>query len=132
VLAETAAYLGAAARERKIVLPLHPRTRAAAALAGIAFEGVEVVTPLGYLDMHRLLQDAAVVLTDSGGLQKEAYFHRVPCVTLRTETEWVETVACGWNRLWRVAEYAPRRDIDEYGDGTAAERIVRCLIEHYG
>jgi len=131
-LAEAAAYLAAAGRERQIVLPLHPRTRDAAARAGVRFDDVEVIAPLGYLDMHRLLQDAALVLTDSGGLQKEAYFHRVPCVTLRAETEWMETVACGWNRLWRVADYAPRRDIDEYGDGKAAQRIVRCLVQRYG
>ncbi len=124
-------YLTRVARERRIVFPIHPRTRAAAAAAGLSLAALEVVEPLGYFDMHRLLKDAALVFTDSGGLQKEAYFHRVPCVTMRAETEWVETVACGWNRLWHVESYRPRRDIADYGDGRAGERILRAILERY-
>ena len=122
-------YLKSAARERRIVFPVHPRTRAAIAAAGLSVAGLEAIEPLGYFDMHRLLQGAALVFTDSGGLQKEAYFHRVPCVTLRSETEWVETIACGWNRLWHVESYQPRVDIDEYGDGRAGERILGAILE---
>jgi UDP-GlcNAc3NAcA epimerase len=124
-------YLATAARQRRIVFPIHPRTRAAATSAGLSLAALEVIEPLGYFDMHRLLQGAALVFTDSGGLQKEAYFHRVPCVTMRTETEWVETVACGWNRLWHVESYRPRIDIAEYGDGRAGERILRAILERY-
>ena len=123
-------YLKSAARERRIVFPVHPRTRAAIAAAGLSVAGLEAIEPLGYFDMHRLLQGAALVFTDSGGLQKEAYFHRVPCVTLRSETEWVETIACGWNRLWHVESYQPRVDVDEYGDGRAGERILGAILEH--
>ena len=112
-----------------MVLPLHPRTRSAVEGAALSLDGLAVVPPCGYLDMHRLLQGATTVYTDSGGLQKEAYFHRTPCVTLRGETEWVETVACGWNRLWRGPDYRPRRTIDDYGDGTAARRIAAHLTD---
>ena len=129
-LAEVIDYLRSEAGKQPIVLPLHPRTRDAAASAGVSFDGLLVSTPVGYLDMHRLLQGAAVVYTDSGGLQKEAYFHQVPCITLRNETEWVETVEAGWNRLWRGPAHAPRRDIAEYGDGRAAEKVV-ALIARY-
>jgi UDP-GlcNAc3NAcA epimerase len=112
-----------------IIFPIHPRTLAAARKAGIdpARPGIRVIAPLGYLDMSRLVHHANVVLTDSGGLQKEAYFHRVPCVTLRQETEWTETVACGWNRLWETADYRPRRDIADYGNGNAAREILEIV-----
>ena len=120
-------YLRAHAETRPIVLPIHPRTRQAIARLGLATTGLRVVEPLGYLDMARLLAGCVDVLTDSGGLQKEAYFHRKPCVTLRDETEWVETVDAGWNRLWQTDGYAPRREIDEYGQGASAEAIVALL-----
>jgi len=98
-LAKIMAWLEEAAQERPIVMPLHPRTRKLMADADLVPAGVRLVNPLGYLDMTRLVRNAAAVFTDSGGLQKEAYFHRVPCVTLRDETEWVETVQAGWNVL---------------------------------
>lgn len=125
-------FLREEARRMTVVLPLHPRTRAAALQAGEDFTGLRIIAPVGFLDMHRLLQGAALVMTDSGGVQKEAYFHRVPCITLRDETEWVETVEAGWNRLWRGPDYAHRRDIDDYGDGRAAETIVGLLAARYG
>jgi len=122
-------YCAGQAREMPIILPIHPRTLAAAKRAGIdpARSGIRVIQPLGYLDMCKLVHHASVVLTDSGGLQKEAYFHRVPCVTLRDETEWTETVACGWNRLWETADYRPRRDILDYGEGDAARQILEIV-----
>lgn len=121
-------YLKDQARERAVVLPLHPRTRQAATRHGLDFDGLLVCAPVGYLDMARLLNACEMVLTDSGGIQKEAYFHRKPCVTLRDETEWVETVDCGWNRLWRGADYRPKAEITDYGDGSAAQRIVDLLM----
>jgi UDP-GlcNAc3NAcA epimerase len=129
MLAEIAEYLRKESRKRPIILPLHPRTRQALRAAGIDFDSgeIKIVDPLGYIDMCRLVHSAEIVLTDSGGLQKEAYFHRVPCVTLRTETEWVETIDCGWNRLWTVPEYQPQRRIKEYGNGQTAEQILKIL-----
>ena len=129
VLSQILDYLRSRAGSEPMVLPLHPRTRSAVEGAALSLDGLTVVPPCGYLDMHRLLQGATTVYTDSGGLQKEAYFHRTPCVTLRGETEWVETVACGWNRLWRGPDYRPRRTIDDYGDGTAARRIAAHLTD---
>lgn len=122
--------------DKPVVLPMHPRTRAR--MATLALEpgpNVRVIEPVGYLDMVRLQSDAACVLTDSGGLQKEAYYLAVPCVTLRDQTEWVETVAAGWNVLASaedggIAEAVrhvtavsrPRPDL--YGMGNSAQRIV--------
>jgi len=127
-------FLAQEAMVTPLVWPLHPRTRQAAVAAGISLvrPGLRTIAPVGYLEMTELLNHAAIVLTDSGGVQKEAYFHRVPCVTLRSETEWVETIDCGWNRLWTVSDYRPRRDIAEYGDGDAAGRIVAILRAQFG
>ena len=84
-----------------VVLPLHPRTRAAIEREGIQPRATQMIEPVGYLDMVALERHAAVIATDSGGVQKEAYLHGVPCVTLRDETEWVELVELRWNRLVR-------------------------------
>ena len=125
-----------------MVLPLHPRTRKVVADLGWGrrLEGIRVVEPLSYLDMVALERAAAVIVTDSGGVQKEAFFAGVPCVTLRDETEWVETVELGANRLVgtdpqrlvaavKAALAGPRPDnsASPYGDGHAAERIVEVL-----
>jgi UDP-GlcNAc3NAcA epimerase len=119
-------YVASQAGGQPVVFPVHPRTLAAMKRAGInpATHGIRTVDPLGYLDMCKLLHHASIAFTDSGGVQKEAYFHRVPCVTLRSETEWVETIECGWNRLWQSPDYKPRRDIEDYGNGHAAREIL--------
>lgn len=121
-------YLSSRADNMPIVLPLHPRTQAAAKQFGIDVSKLQIIDPVGYLDMTALLAGCCEVLTDSGGLQKEAYFHRKPCITLRNATEWVETIDAGWNRLWTDQDYKiPRRDISEYGDGHAADAMVKIL-----
>lgn len=125
-------HVGDIAAGRPVVLPLHPRTRKAAAQMGVPLDRPElrVTDPLGYVDTQMLLANAAVLATDSGGMQKEAYFHRVPCVTMRGETEWVETIEAGWNRLWRGPAFRPRRDIPDYGDGRAAEAILSVILDY--
>ena len=88
------------ALEEPVVFPLHPRTAGAIESQGLRLAGhVHPRPPAGYLDFAALASQARVVLTDSGGVQKEAYWYEVPCVTLRENTEWVETVEAGWNRL---------------------------------
>jgi UDP-GlcNAc3NAcA epimerase len=132
------------AKSLPVVLPLHPRTRAALARGGGALRdapGITLCDPVGYLDMTMLEKNAAVVVTDSGGVQKEAYFHRVPCLTLRDETEWLELVELGWNRITPPADFAnPRAALDwamqkrgageeahPYGTGDAGAKIVAVL-----
>lgn len=117
----------------QIVLPLHPRTQAFCMQHKVDFKNIITCNPLGYLDIQRLLHSAHLVFTDSGGLQKEAYFHQVPCITLRNETEWVETIEAGWNRLWQHnSEFSnSRTPIIEYGNGEAAHNIVQKLIETF-
>ena len=125
--------------EASVVLPLHPRTRArlsAAGLLGRLAAGVRLTEPLGYLAFCALLTRAAGVLTDSGGVQKEAYLAGVRCVTLRDSTEWVETVDAGWNVLVDLDADAARAALDRtpprerpelYGDGHAGQRVVDAL-----
>jgi UDP-GlcNAc3NAcA epimerase len=129
VFATIMEYLSREAETHPIVFPAHPRVRERLSRWRDR-RNLRVIAPLGYLDMAELVSQAAAIYTDSGGLQKEAYFHRVPCVTLRDETEWVETVRSGWNRLWGTPEYLPRKEISDYGDGHAGERIAEALVQH--
>jgi UDP-GlcNAc3NAcA epimerase len=123
-------YLRGQAESIPLILPLHPRTQQALDRAGISIDAKNItqIEPIGYLDMCRLVGSAAIVLTDSGGLQREAYFHHVPCITLRDETEWTETVESGWNRLWTDDNYRRRRHIPEYDKMDAADGIARILV----
>ncbi len=129
VLSEILAFLRRQARDRIVVFPVHPRTRRQISEWRLDLGDILACEPFSYLDMHRLLRSAIAVFTDSGGLQKEAYFHRVPCVTLRSETEWVETIEAGWNRLWKGPDYAPRREISAFGDGHAADKAAELFVD---
>jgi UDP-GlcNAc3NAcA epimerase len=126
--------------EPPVVFPVHPRTQAALARAGLwerVGAAAHVTAPLGYLDFTALLMSAAACLTDSGGVQKEAYLHSVPCITLRDTSEWVETIAAGWNRLVDLDPAAvtaalasatrPEEHPPLYGDGAAASRIAAVI-----
>jgi len=114
-----------------VIWPIHPRIKGM--LSSLDYSGVDVVDPIGYQEMQDLIHFSHTILTDSGGLQKEAYFHQKLCITLRDETEWGETVECGWNRLWKGLEYCePKRDISDYGDGHSGEVIVEQIRQFLG
>lgn len=133
--------LAEVAKSMPVLLPLHPRTRKQIDAFGVGclLGDVRVVEPLGYLEMVSLQRNAAAIATDSGGVQKEAFFHRVPCITLRDETEWTELVDAGWNRLVVPSDRRLIADtimaaigssgasIKPYGNGDAAQRIVKRL-----
>jgi UDP-GlcNAc3NAcA epimerase len=130
-----------ASLEGSVVFPVHPRTRARLHKAGLLadlelLDSVRLCDPLGYVEFGTLLRGARAVLTDSGGVQKEAYLARVPCITLRSTTEWVETVETGWNTLVdldgervleALARPIPKNHPQLYGDGKAAERVVAAI-----
>ena len=135
--------LAALAGEIDVVWPMHPRTRNVLAQMGMAVEsspGMHCVEPLGYLDMIELEQATQMVVTDSGGVQKETFFFGKPCVTLRDETEWVELIESGWNRLAPPTSVAALRaafhaalgsvgaPVRPYGEGDAAQRIARVIL----
>ncbi|MEM8682869.1 MAG: UDP-N-acetylglucosamine 2-epimerase (non-hydrolyzing) [Pseudomonadota bacterium] len=127
-----------------LVWPLHPRTRAALSREGLDFANAKrlhIVDPVGYLEMLRLEKYSALVLTDSGGVQKEAFFQGVPCVTVRDETEWTELVDSGWNRVCPPVSSAAivaaaeasightGQAVSPYGDGRSANAIVDVLLD---
>lgn len=126
-----------------VILPLHPRTRARVRDLGFkpASPAFHIVDPVGYIDMVRLERAAALIVTDSGGVQREAFFHKVPCVTFRDETEWTELVDSGWNVLAPLDDAQRFKDIclsrvgtrgddkEHYGHGDAGEKIAETLVK---
>ncbi|TVO72424.1 non-hydrolyzing UDP-N-acetylglucosamine 2-epimerase [Sedimenticola selenatireducens] len=136
--------LGELAHTIPVVMPLHPRTRNLISDHGLAeaLGEVKITEPLAFLDMVVLEQAAQMILTDSGGVQKEAFFYGVPCITMRDETEWGETVELGWNRLVGASASAitaaansfltarpEPTSVEPYGQGDAANKIVAALVE---
>jgi len=125
----------------KIILPIHPRTAKALKSYGLDKKfknsNVEIIKPLSYTDMLVLEKYSKKILTDSGGIQKEAYFFKIPCITLRDETEWTETVDCGWNTLAgadkskildKIKNFNPDGEQKEhYGNGNSVEKIVDSI-----
>jgi UDP-GlcNAc3NAcA epimerase len=139
-LFDTLADLG-----KKIILPLHPRTRIIVDKSGYSFaNNILVIPPVGYLEMLWLESNCMLVMTDSGGVQKEAYFNNKRCITLREETEWVELVEQGYNKLTGINPLRIREAYSEisqnkqlnttrgiYGDGKASAKIVDRILDHH-
>lgn len=134
--------LSAVAKQIPVILPLHPRTRNIIqnnSQLSSSTKRITIIDPVGYLDMVMLEKNAAVIATDSGGVQKEAFFYKTPCITIRSETEWVELVESGWNTLAPPddtktitnliinAVSKQGQDVQPYGNGTAAIQIVKHL-----
>lgn len=129
------------AREVPVIFPVHPRTRKAMERYGLMelASPLNLIEPVGYLDMVMLEKNARLIVTDSGGIQKEAFFYRVPCVTLRKETEWVELLELGWNRLLMPVklnasalldvQYGLEPELTIYGGGLASRRISETIME---
>ncbi len=133
------------AKDCPVVLPLHPRTKKMMRLQRLIREakGIQLIDPVSYLDMLKLERHAKVIFTDSGGVQKEAYWFRVPCITLREETEWMETIQGGWNVLvgsrtksiveevrHRAERKPPSGGMGVFGDGKASEKIVQIIAKN--
>lgn len=129
------------ANDLPVVFPVHPRTFSCINRYGLDsyLQNLVLIKPLAYLDMVALEQSAQVILTDSGGVQKEAFFYGIPCITMREETEWVETVELGWNQV--VGADAKKiytaflqvkkgkTDYFPYGDGRTSQRIINSILE---
>lgn len=132
------------AKEKQIILPLHPRTKKAIKHLKLNTKNITIIQPIGYLEMIWLINNCDLVITDSGGLQKEAYFFNKQCITLRDETEWVELVECGANILVGANKdnilnayknYAifnvKKVKLNMYGDGKASENIIKELLNFH-
>lgn len=140
ILSEILQGLAKIAETHKMVLPLHPRTRNKIAEFNLSscLKSIKVIDPVSYLDMIALESGAQTIITDSGGVQKEAYFFGTPCLTIRDQTEWTETINSGWNTLVAADKEAittafnnlvlPPARPSLYGDGNAAHKIASDLI----
>lgn len=130
------------AKKMPVIIPLHPRTKNILQNSNIKFDSsrIQIIEPVGYMEMIYLLKNCSLVMTDSGGLQKEAYFFKKPCLTLRTETEWVELVKYGYNKVvgtnkenilnafHGMLNKIPTFNVDLYGEGKASDNILKAIL----
>lgn len=137
--------LAALSESYRVIFPAHPRTKLKIQQLGLNKSKIEFINPVGYLDMVFLEQNSKAIITDSGGVQKEAYFYNKPCITVRTETEWVELIHSGWNYLFppipenthslkscimdQIDKVATLTNNKLYGKGNAAQIIVKTIVE---
>jgi len=126
-------FINTVANGTTVIFPMHPRTKNVYAKSEAKFDSnVRIVEPAGYFDLLALLKNSSVLLTDSGGMQKEAFWLRTQCITLRNETEWVETLDGGWNTLYKNFKGISPPSSNQppvYGDGRAAEKILAILLK---
>ena len=129
--------------DHEVIFPIHPRTQKMLKIFNLDsleyFQNVKLIDPVSYFDILMLEKNAIKILTDSGGIQKEAYFFKVPCITLRNETEWIETVKSGWNvnvnsnveqvisAIKKTEPTSPQPDV--FGNGKAAENILKFITD---
>ena len=128
-------------KEKQIILPLHPRTKKIIEKLNLEVSNITIIEPVGYLEMVWLIKNCTLIMTDSGGLQKEAFFFEKPCIVLRDETEWIELVEKGFNKLagadkdkilsiYKHQNFSQNFDIDLYGLGNASQIIVNELLTY--
>ena len=130
LLQEVMIFCNSYSEEYQVIFPVHPNTRNKLKEFSIDTREITLIEPVSYLAMQGLLKKAELVLTDSGGLQKEAYFHSCECITLREDTEWVETITHGWNKLWKSnVNTNTRKPITAYGVGDACEKIIGIVTK---
>lgn len=133
---EVIEFVNDMSRNREVIFPMHPRTKKTFQKSKTKLsKSIKIIESVGYFDMLTLLKNSSLLMTDSGGMQKEAYWLKIPCITLRDETEWGETLQSGWNILYkeyRVPHTPSDRRTNHYGDGKAAERIVSTIMRFLG
>jgi UDP-GlcNAc3NAcA epimerase len=126
-------------KDKEIILPLHPRTKGILKKLSIDTKTITIIDPVGYLEMVWLIDHCSLVMSDSGGLQKEAYFFKKPCITLRDETEWVELIDGGYNVLagadkekildcYKNFSFSSDFSLNLFGDGMASQKIIREML----
>ena len=133
-LKEIVSFVNNISAGKTVIFPMHPRWKKIYEQYKIMFsDNIKIIEPLGYFDNIILLKNSSLVMTDSGGVQKEAFWLKVPCITLRDETEWVETISLGWNILYKdyknTNKLSQNGNTNCYGDGTASEKIATLILK---